>query len=232
MVVFISSNTSWTKSVSQKWKGNYNAFSYAFCMWRHPKHERCHSPPRFRRCSLKVSFWSTLFVSVAGSATSSSTPKRFWRYRCRSLRGCSKRQRNYWWFRTRFLERQQVLCGSWNSPLRFSLFCCVSKTCFLELLQVLGRLAHAVLKVFVGSVRVVWNAYKTNAFEAWTFLLRHGVFLCFCCFRTECYRTQAKRMCSEPCDVWSFRVLFFSRFQMLIKPMHLKHARFCSESIF
>ena len=55
----------------------------------------------------------------------------------------------------------------------------VPKTCFLETLAVLGRLAHAILNVFGGSVWAAQNAYKTNAFEASSFLLRRDVFCVF-----------------------------------------------------
>lgn len=58
----------------------------------------------------------------------------------------------------------------------------VPKTCFLETLEVLGRLAHAILNVFGGSVWAAQNAYKTNAFEASSFLLRRGVFYVFVAF--------------------------------------------------
>ena len=46
MVLFLC-NTSWTKASLQNRKGNYNGFSYTNSMWRHPKHERCHSGTSF-----------------------------------------------------------------------------------------------------------------------------------------------------------------------------------------
>ena len=58
------------------------------------------------------------------------------------------------------------------------------------------------------------------------------VFFIFCCFRQNCYRNQSKRICLGPRDVQSVRVVFFARFEMPIKPMHLKHERFCSDFMF
>ena len=58
----------------------------------------------------------------------------------------------------------------------------------------LGRLAHAILNVFGGSVWAAQNAYKTNAFEASSFLLRRDVFYVFVAFARVAIETDQTDM--------------------------------------